>query len=63
VTEARFTTLARSELLAQTVYYEGVREGLGARFRHEVEAAAGAAAALPLQGRPAAAGTRRWRTC
>ena len=34
---ARFTREARSELLAQTAYYETIRKGLGARFRAEVE--------------------------
>ena len=37
---ARFTKHARSELLAQTAYYEASQHGLGARFRKEVEAAA-----------------------
>lgn len=33
---ARFTSEARSELLAQTAYYETIRKGLGALFRAEV---------------------------
>ncbi|MFT4242583.1 MAG: hypothetical protein QM569_09885 [Acidovorax sp.] len=33
---ARFTSEARSELLAQTAYYETIRKGLGARFRTEI---------------------------
>ncbi len=57
--QARFTKLARAELLAQTSYYETIRDGLGARFRSEVEAAAHRAAMHPLQGKPAAGGTRR----
>lgn len=56
---ARFTREARSELLAQTAYYEAIRRGLGARFRSEVEAAARLAAVFPLHGKPAPAGTRR----
>lgn len=56
---ARFSKQARSELLAQTAYYEAIRQGLGARFRSETEAAAQRAATFPLQGKPAAGGTRR----
>ena len=56
---ARFTREARSELLAQTAYYETIRKGLGARFRAEVEAAAKLATAFPPHGRPGPAGTRR----
>jgi plasmid stabilization system protein ParE len=59
VNRARFTKQARFELLAQTQYYETVRNGLGARFRSEVEATAQRAAAFPLHGKPAAGGTRR----
>ncbi len=61
MSRARFTKHARSELLAQIAYYEAVSEGLGARLRREVEAAAQAAATFPLHGKPAAAGTRRRR--
>jgi len=59
VKRARFTREARSELLAQTAYYETIRKGLGARFRAEVEASAQLAAAFPLHGKPAPGGTRR----
>lgn len=59
MSRARFSRHARTELLAQTRYYEGVREGLGARFRAEVEAAAQRAAVFPLHGKAAAGGTRR----
>jgi plasmid stabilization system protein ParE len=59
VKRARFTAEARTELLAQTAYYEAIRKGLGARFRAKVEAAAQRAASFPLHGKPAAAGTRR----
>lgn len=55
----RFTREARAELLGQTVYYEEIEQGLGARFRSEVEGAAQRAAAYPLHGKPAAGGTRR----
>ena len=55
----RFTRQARTELLAQVAYYEAIRKGLGARFQSQVEAAAQRAAAFPLHGKPAAAGTRR----
>jgi plasmid stabilization system protein ParE len=56
---ARFTREARSELLAQTAYYETLRKGLGARFRAEVEQAAQLAATFPRHGKPGPAGTRR----
>lgn len=56
---ARFTAYARSEFLGQTAYYETIEQGLGARFRAEVEAAAQRAAAFPLHGKPSAGGTRR----
>lgn len=56
---ARFTREARSELLAQTAYYETIRKGLGARFRSEVEQTAQLAATFPHHGKPGPAGTRR----
>ena len=56
---ARFTKQARSELLAQTAYYEALRKGLGTRFRTEVEGAAQRAATFPEHGKPSARGTRR----
>ena len=59
MTKARFTKEARAEFLAQVAYYENIRQGLGGRFRAEVEAAAQRAAAFPLHGRLAAGGTRR----
>jgi toxin ParE1/3/4 len=59
VNRARFTKQARTELLAQTKYYETVRTGLGARFRAEVEAAAQRAAAFPMHGKPSVGDTRR----
>lgn len=57
--QVRFTSAARSELLAQTAYYEGIRTGLGARFRREVEQAAKLAITYPKHGKPGPAGTRR----
>ena len=57
--QARFTREARSELLAQTAYYEAIRTGLGSRFRAEVEQAALRAAAFPQHGKAGPAGTRR----
>ena len=55
----RFAKHARAELLSQTAYYEQLQQGLGARFRAEVEATAQRAAAYPLHGKPSACGTRR----
>ena len=57
--QARFAEAARSELLAQTAYYEALQTGLGARFRNEVQAVAMRAAAVPAHGKPSAGGTRR----
>ncbi len=59
MTRVRFTAAARAELLAQTSYYEAIRQGLGARFRAEVERTAQLAAAFPEHGKPGPAGTRR----
>lgn len=56
---ARFTALARAELLAETAYYENRRPGLGARFRDEVQAASEAAASSPGSGAPIANVARR----
>lgn len=56
---ARFTREARSELLAQTAYYETIRKSLGARFRAEAEATARLAATFPRHGKPGHGGTRR----
>ena len=56
---ARFTVQARSELLAETSYYEARRKGLGAQFRAEVEAVAERAATFPNSGASSAGGTRR----
>ena len=59
MTRVRFTAPARTELLAQTAYYEAIHKGLGARFRAEVERTAQLAAAFPQHGKPGPAGTRR----
>jgi plasmid stabilization system protein ParE len=56
VKQARFSELARAELLAETAYYENRRVGLGARFQAEVEAASAHAAAFPKSGAPVAGG-------
>ena len=56
---ARFTALARAELLAEVAYYENRRTGLGARFRAEVEAVSENAAASPDSGAPIAGVARR----
>jgi len=59
VKQARFTALARAELLAEVSYYESRRAGLGARFRAEVEAASELAASSPKSGAPIAGVARR----
>jgi toxin ParE1/3/4 len=59
VKQARFTALARAELLAQISYYENRRAGLGARFRAEVQAASELAASSPKAGAPIAKVARR----
>jgi toxin ParE1/3/4 len=59
LTAARFTRPARTEFLAQIAHYEEHQNGLGARFRSEVEAAVQRAATFPLHGKPSAGGTRR----
>lgn len=56
---ARFTELARAELLAEVAYYENRRPGLGARFRAEVESASEHAAVSPQSGAPIAGVARR----
>jgi hypothetical protein len=58
VKQARFTREARAEFLAQTAYYETLRNGLGTRFRAQIEQAARFAATFPLHGKPGPAGTR-----
>lgn len=57
--QARFTALARAELLAEIANYENRRTGLGARFRAAVEAASELAATSPSSGAPTAGIARR----
>jgi toxin ParE1/3/4 len=59
VKQARFTALARAELLAEINYYENRRAGLGARFRAEVEEACEVAASAPNSGAVVAGVARR----
>jgi hypothetical protein len=59
VKQARFTALARAELLAEVSYYENRRTGLGARFRSEVEATSELATSSPKSGAPIAGVARR----
>lgn len=56
---ARCAREDRSELLAQTADHETMRNGLGARFRAEVEVAAKLAATFPRHGKAGHGGTRR----
>ncbi|MCK7498840.1 MAG: type II toxin-antitoxin system RelE/ParE family toxin [Comamonadaceae bacterium] len=58
MTAVRFTRPALADLLVQVRYYEAIRDGLGARFHHEIEVAAEHAAAFPQHGKPGPAGTR-----
>lgn len=57
--QARFTELARAELLAEVAYYENRRPGLGGRFQAEVESACESAAGSPKSGAPVAGVARR----
>jgi toxin ParE1/3/4 len=59
VKQARFTALARAELLAEISYYENRRAGFGARFRAEVEATSELAVSSPSSGAPIAGVARR----
>jgi plasmid stabilization system protein ParE len=59
VKQARFTALARAELLAEVAFYEGRRAGLGARFRAEVEAVCELALGSPQSGAPVVGVARR----
>ena len=56
---ARFVAAARKEFLAEVVYYNRERPGLGARFTAAVEEATARAMAFPLAGSPASKNTRR----
>lgn len=57
--QARFTALARAELLAEVAYYENRSTGLGARFLVEVESVSENAATSPDSGAPIAGVARR----
>ena len=57
--QIRFLEEARSEFLAEVVYYEKLQRGLGGRFQAAVEKATSIAVAFPLAGSPSASETRR----
>jgi plasmid stabilization system protein ParE len=59
VRRVRFVAAARLEFLAEVIYYNKERAGLGARFTAAVEEATTRAAAFPLTGSPASMSTRR----
>jgi plasmid stabilization system protein ParE len=59
VRRVRFVAAARREYLAEVVYYNKERAGLGARFTAAVEEATARAVAFPLTGSPASKNTRR----
>ena len=50
---------ARAELLHETQYYEGKREGTGKRFRESVNASFALIVRFPSGGAPGPAGTRK----
>lgn len=55
----RFVAAARREFLAEVIYYNEERAGLGARFTAAVEEATARAAGFPLTGSRASKSTRR----
>ena len=55
----RFVAAARREFLAEVIYYNEERTGLGVRFTAAVEEATARAVAFPLTGSPASKSTRR----
>jgi plasmid stabilization system protein ParE len=59
VRRVRFVAAARREFLAEVIYYNEERAGLGARFTAAVEEATARAVAFPLTGSPASKSTRR----
>jgi plasmid stabilization system protein ParE len=59
VRRVRFAAAARREFLAEVIYYNKERAGLGARFTAAVEEATARAAAFPLTGSPASKSTLR----
>ena len=56
---ARFIAAARLEFLAEVIYHNEAKPGLGARFTAAVEEAAARALAFPQSGSPSRANTRR----
>ena len=59
MSRARFIAAARIELLAEVIYYNEAKPGLGQRFTASVEEATARALAFPLAGSPSRADTRR----
>jgi plasmid stabilization system protein ParE len=59
VKRASFVAAARREFLAEVIYYNKERPGLGERFAASVEEAAARAVAFPLAGSVATKNTRR----
>ena len=55
----RFVAAARREFLAEVIYYNKERAGLGARFTAAMEEATARASAFRLTGSPASKSTRR----
>jgi plasmid stabilization system protein ParE len=60
--KARFTSTAEMELKEAMEFYQSAREGLGAEFLQEVEAATKLIESFPLAWRPLSPRTRRCRT-
>jgi len=58
VNSARFVTAARVELLAEIIYYNNAKPGLGGRFANAIEEATARALAFPQSGSPSRANTR-----
>lgn len=55
----RLRAEARAELLRETAYYEGKREGVGRRFREAVAASFELIRRFPAGGAPGPSSTRR----
>ena len=58
----RFTSTAETELKEVMEFYQSAREGLGAEFLAEVQAAASLIESFPLAWSPLSPRTRRCRT-
>ena len=56
---ARFIPAARLEFLAEVIYHDEAKPGLGERFATAVERTAARALAFPLSGSPSRSNTRR----